>query len=48
MEIKEYRPCHEHWMIYVEPLYCTPKTNITLCVNYTEIKIKCFLKVNDR
>ena len=30
------------WVMYriVESLYCTPETNITLYVNYTEIKIK--------
>ena len=28
--------CDEHQVLYisVESLYCTPETNITLCVNY--------------
>lgn len=33
--------CGEHSIIYrvVESLCCTPETNETLCVNYTQIKI---------
>ena len=40
MRIKE-RNCDEHWVMHggVESLYCTPGTNITLCVTYTEVKI---------
>ena len=32
--------CGEHNIIYktVESLYCTPKTNLTLCPNYTSVK----------
>ena len=35
-------PCGEHIMIYreVESLCGTPETNITLSVNYTEVKKK--------
>ena len=38
-EIKEHT-CDEHQGVYgsVESLYCTPKTNITLYVNYLELK----------
>ena len=37
--------CGEHSITYrdVESLYCTPETNITLCVNCASIKKKCRL-----
>ena len=44
---EEYTYHHEHWvMLYriVESPYCTPETNITLCVNYSGIKIKHLIK----
>ena len=42
MGIKEYIYHDEHWVMYkiAESLYCTPKTNIILHVNSTEIKMK--------
>ena len=32
--------CGKHSITYreVESLHCTPKTNVTLCVNYDQIK----------
>ena len=41
MEIKDCTG-DEHWVMYgiVESMYCTPETNITLYVNYTQIKIE--------
>ena len=40
MGIKECNCCDKYWMMYqiVESLNCTPETNITLYVNYTETK----------
>ena len=42
MGIKEGTCGDEHWVMYesVEPLHCTPETNIVLYVNYTESKVK--------
>lgn len=36
----------EHWVMSggAESLYCTPKTSITLYVNYTGIEIKSVIK----
>ena len=41
MEIKEFTYHDKHGVLYriVEPLYCTPETNVTVYVTYTGIKI---------
>ena len=45
--IKGYTSHDEHRRTYriAEPLYCTLETNLTLCVNCTEIKIKNSIKI---
>ena len=32
--------CGDHFTVYtnIEPLCCTPETNVILCINYTSIK----------
>ena len=41
--------CDEHWLLHgsVESLYRTPENNLTLCANYTGIRIKKKSKLHE-